>query len=216
MNSTTFRGRKFNFERNGDFWAGIRDINGWEPETFNVLEQFLAPGKTLLDIGAWNGICSLYAASLGAKSYAVEPDATAYAELVENIALNCPFSVFPVKGAVAAFDGKTPLYNFDKFGNSMSSTQLARGASYDVDCCRLETLFGNTPFDLIKMDIESAELTVVPDALKFMAERNKPLYLAVHPYWYPEKEDLNRLRDLIQQHFTIAFPSNNNWLCLPI
>lgn len=212
--ATEIKVRKQTFQvKSSDFWAGV---HAWEPDTFDVLDTYMGRGKVLLDIGAWNGVCSLYAASLGAVSYAVEPDLTAYAELLENIEANPEFKIFPIPSAVTAHDGVAQLYNFDKFGNSMSSTQLVRGQSYEVPSQRLETLAASLHFDLLKLDIESAELVVIPDALEFLVSRQKPVYVSTHPYWYPhEKDDERRLMAHFNPHFTLTRVDPDSWLCLP-
>ena len=60
----------------------------WEPYTFEMLDRLLLPADrapdgaaTLIDIGAFNGPISLYAASIGASVYAVEADPDNYAML---------------------------------------------------------------------------------------------------------------------------------------
>ena len=58
-----------------------------EPETLAWIESF-APGDVLLDVGANVGIYTLFAASRGHRTIAVEPEALNYAALNLNIALN--------------------------------------------------------------------------------------------------------------------------------
>lgn len=58
-----------------------------EPKTLKWIDSF-APNSVMVDIGANIGVYSLYAASLGHKVYAFEPQALNYAELCTNIFLN--------------------------------------------------------------------------------------------------------------------------------
>jgi FkbM family methyltransferase len=58
-----------------------------EPKTLEWINKF-KPNSVMVDIGANIGVYSLYAASLGHKVYAFEPQALNYAELCINIFLN--------------------------------------------------------------------------------------------------------------------------------
>ena len=58
-----------------------------EPETINWIDSF-SPGDQLLDIGANIGVYSLYAASMGVRVVALEPEALNYALINLNIRLN--------------------------------------------------------------------------------------------------------------------------------
>src|SRR6185295_5767667 len=62
------------------FWESVR--NGqWEPETFRAIDHFIVPGRVFIDIGAWNGVFSIYAAKKSAWVIATEPDPVAYDKL---------------------------------------------------------------------------------------------------------------------------------------
>lgn len=58
-----------------------------EPKTLEWISNF-KPNSIMVDVGANIGVYSLYAASLGHKLYAFEPQALNYAELCTNIFLN--------------------------------------------------------------------------------------------------------------------------------
>jgi hypothetical protein len=65
MRKVNIRGKEFQVTENQNlFWDQV-EAGLWEPETFEVLEQFCKEGKTFVDIGAWNGVCSIYANALG-------------------------------------------------------------------------------------------------------------------------------------------------------
>src|SRR5947208_17197036 len=59
------------------WFRGIWEDGSWEPETLQVVERFVKPGTTLVDIGAWLGPVSLWATHLGGRAVAVEPDPVA-------------------------------------------------------------------------------------------------------------------------------------------
>ncbi|HEV8507984.1 MAG TPA: FkbM family methyltransferase, partial [Chitinophagaceae bacterium] len=65
-------------------------VNGgsWEPETFNIMQQYLSPKHSYIDIGAWVGPTVLFGAQLAKECYAVEADPVAYSGLLKNLSLN--------------------------------------------------------------------------------------------------------------------------------
>jgi FkbM family methyltransferase len=182
-----FKGHELKYKSRPEFWS---TIEGWEPETFQVLERFLGQGKTFLDIGAWNGVLSVYADKLGATPYAVEADFVAFRELEEIFELN---DISPSQSLYAAImdqPGTTLIFNsVNGFGNSMSSVldKEQNDASQLVNSVTLESLidFWEIKPDLIKIDTEGAELLIIPSSVEILRKLNCPLYLSLHPYWYP-------------------------------
>jgi predicted RNA methylase len=57
------------------FW---NDVQNWEPETFEIVRYYADPKKAFIDIGAWNGVVSLYASALFKEVIAIEPDVIAF------------------------------------------------------------------------------------------------------------------------------------------
>ncbi len=55
-----------------------RDASGFEPDLFDALDEHIHPGSVFIDIGAWIGFVSIYAAQLGATVHSYEPDPAAY------------------------------------------------------------------------------------------------------------------------------------------
>jgi hypothetical protein len=73
------------------FWKSV-ERGEWEPYTFSVLDRFVTPETTVIDIGAWIGPVTLYAAKTAKHVFAIEPDPVAFKELsalasVPNVSL---------------------------------------------------------------------------------------------------------------------------------
>lgn len=201
---TSFRDVEFRYNRNEDFWAGVRDVNGWEPETFDVLDKFIKPGMNFLDIGAWNGVCSIYAGLLGAKCFSVEPDDKAFIELSENARLNnVDMQLWNL--AISDHSGTDVLRNVqDGFGNSMSSL-LRRYDKEDKNIVVCKTLLEFMGLDMIckpdfiKMDVEGGESIIIPGSRGALKLSNCPLYLSLHPMWFRDREgDMFAIYDVLE------------------
>ncbi len=194
-------------ERSG-FWD-MASKGKWEPETFIIIDRFVKPDSIFLDIGAWNGICSLYAEQLGARCYAIEPDAVAFKELLGNIKASNSY-IIPLYMCVSDSEESKFLYSqtSNGFGNSESSL-LLRGiakARNVVQGITLEKLIEDQKIDtskisLIKMDIEGAEIMVLPQAHEFLKKHRIPLYISFHPGWFPDRD--KNIQDIIKVIFDV-------------
>lgn len=173
----TFEVADEDFSGDWDFWG--RFSNGtWEPETLDLIET-MCHGGTFVDIGAWIGPTSLWAAAHADRVVAIEPDPVAFAVLEKNTARLPNIECHQV--AVGPADGLTTITTA---GDSMSRTGAG---DYIVKCYTIKTLFDwleITDADLIKMDIEGAERDVVAYAEPFLRAFGAPLALSMHP-WAP-------------------------------
>jgi FkbM family methyltransferase len=61
--------------------------------------------------------------------------------------------------------------------------------------------------DLVKIDVEGAELLVLQGARKLLRESHPTLILAVHPYWLPRGQSPARIRELLTAHGYAVFDS---------
>lgn len=191
------------------FWRNV-EAGTWEPETFEVLNKYCTPGKTFIDVGAWNGVCSIYASSLGAECRAVEPDPEALKYLQANIKLN-EANVRVYNVCIAGKDGVVSLNTQASFGNSMSSI-VDRGGiatSTSVRAVTLETFVRLAKIDmanvcLVKIDIEGGEVDLITQAADFLKEHKPIIYLSLHPAWFPGKDaDTERIADVVFSNYRV-------------
>lgn len=172
------------------FWALVR--NGrWEPEVFAFLGKHLRPGSRFLDVGAWIGPFSLFAASLGARVLAVEPDPAAATRLLANRAANPDFDIELVSAAL--HPGVMPLRLFaEAFGDSETSVHpTRRRGSRDkratgsllvgtVRAAALLDQLGGAP-DVLKIDIEGGEFAAEAELRELAGAARRAFALSLHP-----------------------------------
>jgi FkbM family methyltransferase len=179
------------------FWQSV-ERGDWEPETFKVLDMYLKPGSGFLDIGAWNGVCSLYAHAIGAKCYAVEADRKAYDEMLENVAEQqlFPRDIYMHNIAISDAPGQTVLTSMNgDFGNSESSLierPATPGQTAGMRVVKCDTLAGyikdaNIKPTLIKVDVEGSEVLIFrdPATLQWLTKHHPVIYISFHPAWFP-------------------------------
>src|SRR6266545_832374 len=125
------------------------------------LRELREPVRTVVDVGANIGVCSVYAKLLfpNARVVAIEPGETAFRLLSWNVSnLNVELHAC----AVGAENGRGSLLVGDKLTTSKLSSDHRVGSQ----SCRIVTLASiiedlNAPVDVLKLDCEGAEYDIL-------------------------------------------------------
>ena len=192
--TVTVRGRRFQVDdQYFPQWWGKVEAGEWEPATFQAFEMFVEPGSIVVDMGAWIGPTSLFAATRAAHVHAFEPDPTAFDILKRNLALNSDLEdrISVQQAAVGTAPGTATLFN-DQPGNSGSS--LVGGPSPDehgqpagfaqvriIDGLAFLESLDMPHVSFIKIDIEGAEYDLIPHIAPLLEEYRPTLHLSFHP-----------------------------------
>lgn len=161
----------------------------WEPNTFRVFDAFLDASHSYIDIGAWLGITSLYGCQKAKHCYAIEPDPVAFGYLKANVALNPSLQAKLTLSTVCIYHCNEPVTLGSRTssagGDSESSVCFSDAPlTWRVEGMTLERYFQEEQIEdcnFIKMDIEGAERTVLPNMKKLLLERKPTLFVAIHP-----------------------------------
>lgn len=164
------------------YWAGI-----YEPEVQALLAGVLAPGAVFYDVGGHIGFFSVLAARLGASVVAFEPLPENADRIRRNAALN-GFAVEVIEAA--AWDSDTGVSLVA--GDSSSEWRAApAGSSPSVSLDGFAA--ARRPPDVIKIDVEGAEVRVLAGAARILAERRPVVICEVHG-----REQRERVRQLLE------------------
>jgi FkbM family methyltransferase len=169
------------------FWDRF-ETGRWERETLEALAARIAPGTTLIDIGAWIGPITLMAAALGATVLALEPDPRAVELLGANIAANPDIGgrITVLNKAAAPSSGRIRLGSPRKPGDSMGSV-LATGRGRPeweaeaITPAEIRHLAGDARRIILKIDIEGAEYALLPALGPLLAQPAVAAFIAFHP-----------------------------------
>lgn len=183
--------------KNRSFWTRFTD-GEWEPETFLVLDSIITPGSTVVDLGAWVGPVTLYAAHTAGCVHSFEPDPVAFDRLKTNVSLNPELEkkIELHNVAIGDHDGEIELFS-TWFGGSGSSIFSEKDHEFEdgigvkkrdkktlvqmLDAAKLSQIIDFEPVSLIKMDTEGSEFFVLP-RMKEIFERFRPsVWLSLHP-----------------------------------
>lgn len=160
----------------------------YEPFTVELFLESVQPRMTICDVGAHIGFYSLLAAKtvgLEGKVYAFEPDPRNFSYLVRNIQANgFQDVVVAIPKAVSDFSGHVPLQlNPVTTGGSSLHQNLRGGSSVKIACVSLDEFFSlDSPVDVIKLDIEGAEVQAITGMKQLLAHnKNITLFVECNP-----------------------------------
>lgn len=135
-----------------------------------LLQKLVNPGMRVADISANIGYHTLMLARLVGPTgevIAFEPDANNYRLLIKNADRNHLASITAVNNAVTDYNGRARLFiNKGHRGDHRIYAGNETRLAVDVEATTLDTYLAGRPIDVVKMDIQGAEML----ALKGMAE----------------------------------------------
>lgn len=205
-----FRGHEIKYSSRPEFWESLEN---WESYSFDILEKHIEKDKIFIDIGCWTGVLSIYAALLGAKVFAIEPDN--YMEAEENFKFN-NLDIKLSNLALSYSKGYTAICNpVDDFGNSESTIlKLDKASKFkQVPTDTLEGFVERENIDpkeicLLKADCEGSELFILPSSKTFLENYKPKIYLSMHPLYFSEK-DLKTIADTIYPIYKVTTANGN-------
>jgi FkbM family methyltransferase len=149
---------------------------GLEPGTRRVLSKLLVPGTTFVDVGAHIGLLTLAGArAVGAsgKVLAIEPVPLCFELLQRSLTINGLAERVEGKcQAVGAHHAHCKFFVRDVLGHSsLTRGEFAAGDEIEVNVTSLDELVRpGQRVDLIKIDVEGAELEVLEGMTRIIAE----------------------------------------------
>ena len=152
---------------------------GLEPGTRRVLTKLLRPGMTFVDVGAHVGLLTLAGARAvgpAGKVLAVEPVPLSFELLNRAIVLNGMAGLVETKcAAIGATREQRKLFIGNVLGHSSliktQSLDTETSSEIEVEVLPLDELVqANDRVDLIKIDVEGAELLVLQGTKRIIAD----------------------------------------------
>ncbi len=191
---------RYHLDLNEGIDFSIYLLGAFEPGTRKALQSLVKPGDVVLDIGANIGAHTLtIAQSTGSsgKVFAFEPADFAFTKLKRNLALNPSleahtFSHQILLAASAAEPPERQIYASWPLETAGAVHPKHRGQLVSAESASVETLDafveqeGLTRLDLIKMDVDGHELSVLQGARKTLQHFRPTLVMEMSPYIHSE------------------------------
>jgi FkbM family methyltransferase len=181
-------------------WLGT-----YEPAKQAVVRELLKPGMNVIDVGANAGFYTLAFSALAKHVWAVEPFASNIASLSQHIRINGRDNVTVIQAAVADRQG---MVHFQSGGSNSVGKLTKDITSLLVPTVTLDGLIdsGVPVPDLVKIDIEGAELDALRGAERLLSMRRTTWLIALD-----SPEDQEACRALLKQHgYTLRDIGNPN------
>jgi FkbM family methyltransferase len=191
------------------FFKGEHHVRRW-------LKERLGPGQVFLDVGAHHGWVSMWALPLVGKEgrvYSFEPSPSNLSILEWHHMRNSFPQWAIVPKAVADRDAdQEEFFLIDSGDSPMNSlvtgapgTPLMSGrkiSKTSVPTTSLDTFCSEAHVrpDLVKIDVEGAELLVLQGAVRIIRESCPTIILAVHPQWLPAGQSSRQILEFLTKH----------------
>ena len=179
-------GTRLNLYLGNDLSRQIYIAGCIDPNEFAFLDRILQPGMTVLDVGANEGVYTVFAAKRlgsGGTVWAFEPSQREVSRLRRNLDLNnLSTRIFPLALADHAGQAKMNVAGYGHEGlNTLGEFvhEIQGGGKEVVQMNRLDDVLSENALsrlDVIKIDVEGAELRVIQGAIATLS-RYRPLVL---------------------------------------
>lgn len=177
--------RRLFIETAVDSYNYIYFLGEYEPAITNLFKEIIKPGDVCLDIGANIGwFTTLFQKLVGEKGevHAFEPVPPTFEKLKRNIKLNePPANVTANNLALGDVEKQIDLHIFPNLPHghaSISTFDQEDFVSYSSPMITLDAYLSAQKIDnvnLVKMDIEGAELMMLKGASKLFSQKNLPV-----------------------------------------
>jgi FkbM family methyltransferase len=199
-------------------WTHPRLLTAEPPEAHILrwIAQSLSSGGTFFDVGAhygWIAIAAAHRAGGSGRVVAFEPSPVLLDVLHHHKRVNRLRQVEIVAKAVSDTDADAvPFFLVNKglsFRNSLtigaddtSYVTVAEKTKHDVGSITLDRFVldsGIVP-EVIKIDVEGAELLVLQGAACLLARYSPYLIVGVHSYWLPRSQTVGQIFDFLTRY----------------
>jgi len=176
------------------FWPAF-SAGRWEPATFRVLDRFLTPEWRFVDIGAWIGPLTLYAAKKCQHVDAFECDPEANRDFRDNLALNPDiaskvelndYALGDRDGSVCLFstalgNSETSIFaEHERYGRIVSCDKSVLAQVRDAGKVFRDRGYAECERTLVKIDVEGAEFQIIPRIAELIPQSRCVWYVSFH------------------------------------
>ena len=178
----------------GPFWERLA-TGQWEPQTLALLDHLLRVGSHFVDVGAWIGPTTLYAAAKGANVDAYECDPMALAILRRNIRMNPAlrrhirvhdFALWDADGVIEMWsqqlgNSESSIFPLHERGGALTNCS----ESFLAPARSTASIFQKKRYAMmkttvIKFDVEGAEFRILPSLQDIISTSRAIWFVSLH------------------------------------
>ena len=177
-------------------------------QEFRLFRSLLRPGMTVVDVGANQGVFTLFCADLVGPTGSVitfEPDPEMFSTLSNNAKANARHWVELHNLALGSQEGQLTLQisRLNRGDNRLiPSTQPSTGRQTIVHVATLDQVLNGRKVDLVKMDVQGWECAVLKGMNELLASPNPPwIHLEACPHLLREAgSSFEEVHAILNQH----------------
>jgi FkbM family methyltransferase len=143
-------------------------------DEIELLQRFVQPDSRIADVGANQGIYTLFLARLASRGhvYAFEPDPTLFSSLQANVRRNHVENVTLFNAAAASEPNRLTLQpgRLNRGDNRIISDVSAGAGTIEVEAIALDQVIPSSGLDLLKIDVQGFELNVLRGATQLLQQ----------------------------------------------
>jgi len=185
------RFRRYRTRPGVELLGDVRDVitrqlfitGDWEPGVTALIKHVLRPGGVMVDIGAnvgYHALCGALRVGATGQVVAFEPAPHTRDMLQQNVSLNPKLNVEVRSQAVCNFNGEVEFFAVEEGHTGISSMSQPGHAArkIKVPAVRFDDAWSSDrPINLIKIDVEGAELQVLAGMQKTLATHRPDLII---------------------------------------
>ncbi len=193
----------------------------WESFTGRFVEM-LAECSVFVDCGAEFGFYTYLAvknAPANCRIHAFEPEPVRYEVLVKFLSPYKNVKVWPY--ALSDASGYQTIFKPEKGCSATMDEKLAQfdhppEQSLEVECVTLDDFIKDEPVDIIKLDIEGAEVKALPKMQRILREHHPVIFAEIHPRYIESIQPggMGVISDILDNHGYTA--RNHNGVAVDI
>lgn len=206
--------------RNARFWLPNypRDIiqkimvntsNYWDTSALKIMDIFIQENATIIDIGANIGSHSIYWAieRNAAKIYSFEPLPSTFEILKKNIELNhLEEKIIAYNFGLSDKKSKAMIQSYDH--NNIGSTSFKKDKNGLFQLRTLDSLKIKDKIDLIKIDVEGAEVEVLNGAIKTIT-KSRPVIVVES---FHRKDEVDKILNSLGYFQTVTIRQGEDYV----
>lgn len=186
-----------------------------EKASIDFIKTILRPDMNVIELGANIGFYVFIEASIVNHVYAIEPVKYNFEILTKNIELNRFKNILTYRLAVGGNNGKIKIHTSNRCNWATIVPENERAKEYaqlwnnfekgeeEVPLYTLDKFteeFNIGKIDLIRMDVEGAEVDIIPKGLLTLQNmpKNSYLFVEVHGSCITNKEKVGKMIDIIE------------------
>ncbi len=180
-------GRRFLVDLTSKMQEGVFFIGEFETVLTEIMSRLISPGDTCIDVGAnfgwYTSLMALHAGPDG-EVHSFEPIPATFEKLNEtHRQMGSPANVHLNNFALGDKPGTVEVHVFDSLGTGYASMSGKEGVESSVVECSIETLdsyldgHSIARIDMVKVDIEGAELLFLKGASQLFSQRVPPIMM---------------------------------------